>query len=49
MQNLLNRNPPFVADLGPGVTDGLSEPIGYDPFNANALHRYISLELRKRF
>ncbi|WP_162875638.1 TonB-dependent receptor [Sphingomonas crusticola] len=49
VQNLLNRDPPFAADLGAGVTDGLSEPIGYDPSNANPLRRYLSIELRKRF
>jgi iron complex outermembrane receptor protein len=49
VQNLFNTNPPYVADLGTGVTDGLSEPIGYDPSNANPLGRYVSIELRKRF
>lgn len=49
VQNLLNTDPPFVADFGVGTTDGLSEPIGYDPFNANPLGRFISIELRKRF
>jgi hypothetical protein len=49
VRNLLNTNPPFVADLGPGVTGGLSEPIGYDPANASPLGRYIGIELRKRF
>ncbi len=49
VQNLFNTDPPFVADLGSGVTEGLSEPIGYDPANASPLGRYISIELRKRF
>lgn len=49
VQNLLNAAPPFVADVGPGVNDGLSEPIGYDPSNASPLGRFISIELRKRF
>lgn len=49
VRNLLDSDPPFVADLGSGVTDGLSEPIGFDPANANPLGRFISIELRKRF
>jgi len=49
VRNLLDTDPPYVADIGAGVTDGLSEPIGYDPANANPLGRYVALELRKRF
>jgi iron complex outermembrane receptor protein len=49
VQNLFDRDPPFVADFGPGIGDGLSEPIGFDPANATAFGRYISIELRKRF
>ncbi|WP_114953945.1 TonB-dependent receptor [Sphingosinicella terrae] len=49
VRNLFDTDPPFVADLGPGVTDGLSEPIGHDPTNASPVGRFISLELRKRF
>ena len=49
VRNLLDTDPPYVADLGPGVTNGLSEPIGHDPANASPIGRFLSIELRKRF
>ncbi|MBY8823357.1 TonB-dependent receptor [Sphingomonas colocasiae] len=49
VQNLLDAAPPYVAELGPGTTAGLIEPIGHDPANASPIGRFISLELRKRF
>jgi outer membrane receptor protein involved in Fe transport len=42
VQNLLDRNPPFVVDLG-----NSAQSLGYDPSNATPLGRVISISLRK--
>jgi iron complex outermembrane receptor protein len=42
--NLTNRAPPFVLNPSPSIY-----PINYDGANANALGRYISLRLQKRW
>ncbi len=46
--NLLDADPPFVP-LTSTTNQGLNEPLGYDPVNANPLGRFISIQARKRW
>ena len=51
IQNLLDREPPFVAVGGilGGTPQGLVAPYGFDPVNANALGRFFSLQISKKW
>lgn len=49
IQNLLDTDPPFVGQQVLGGFDGLIRPVGFDPVNANALGRFITIGLTKRF
>ena len=46
VQNLLDEDPPFVR-LGDATNSGLRAEIGFDPSNANALGRVVSLQVTK--
>jgi iron complex outermembrane receptor protein len=48
IQNLFDRDPPFVS-TSTIPNQGLLEPIGFDPTNANALGRFISVRISKRW
>lgn len=46
IQNVLDEDPPFV-NLTRDTNLGLTEPVGFDPTNANPLGRFVSLEVSK--
>ena len=43
VNNLFDEDPPLVE------ADGLVQPIGFDPVNANPLGRFLSFQLTKRW
>ncbi len=47
VSNLMNTDPPFVAQAGANQT--INAPIGFDPANANPRGRFIALTLQKRW
>ncbi len=49
VQNLFDSDPPFVGVADTPAAGGLDVPAGFDPVNANALGRFVTVGLRKRF
>lgn len=46
VRNLFNTNPPFVG-VSTNNFSGITEPVGFDPTNANPLGRFVSVEVTK--
>ena len=47
VQNLFDKNPPFL--ISDTMSQGLREPLGYDPTNANPLGRLVVVGFTKRW